>query len=176
MKLLVLAVALLLVLAACGGGGTQVPEDYVAVDRPVFAVAHPQDWEREVDEEEALVARGPIGEGNMQQVVTVEVDRRFSGDFDGAVDGMDELGAMFQRQDRELVQDTSADVAGAEQARMLEATWTVTNSEGEEVRMRGYDVFALTPDRLFVYLAVLSAESDFDEALFTQIVDSFEVR
>lgn len=171
-----IVLVLVLGLAACNRATADVPEDFSTVDRPVFAVSHPQEWERMVDEEEKLEVRGPIGEGNIQRALTVEVDRQFSGDFDNAVDGIEELGALMRRDDRDLRRDEPVDVPGAERARMLEGTWSVTNSAGDDVAMRGIDVFALTPEGLMVYLSVFSAESDYDEETAEQILGSFEVR
>lgn len=175
MRLLLLPAVLLALLAlgACSGGEAAVPDGFVTLERPVFSLAHPQGWERVLDTDDAVQVRGPAGEGDIQPAATIRVDREFSGDFDHAVDGVDELGALTARPDRDLIRDEPIDVDGAEQARLLEATWDAAD---DGVPMRAYDVFALTPDGLLVYLSVVSAESDFDESTSRSIVDSLSVR
>lgn len=170
-----LIVVLLATLGGCSDRTSVVPEDFTQLATEGFSLSHPQDWE--VLENTPLDAQvaGPPRTSNIRPQAAVTVDQRFAGDFDNAVDGIDELGGLLYQDGRQTISDEKLEVTGARRARLLEATWTMTTRDGSTVQMRQYDLFALTRDNLLIYLAVNSAASDFDESRFRAIIGSFAV-
>jgi hypothetical protein len=163
-------------LGGCASGVASLPGGFTRYDAGRFSVAYPRDWRVAHRSEAAVQVLGPVGEGDVRHQLIIEVDHQFAGDFDNAVDGVDELGGLLYQKDRKTVRDEEVAVAGAPRARLLESTWTAESPAHEEVRMRQYDLFALTRDHILIYLTVNSAAPDFDEARFRAIVGSFAVR
>lgn len=169
-----LAALLLVVLIAACTGGVQAPEGFATATDGPAAFAYPEGWEVAQEEGSNIVALGETGPGELRQNAILRIDTSFSGDFDTGVDGLNTF-ANIEFQDRRVEADQPFDVPGAEQARLLTASYRQPGGGGDSalVDIRQYDLFALHPDGTLYYLQVGAPLALFDEQQFRAILDSF---
>lgn len=171
----VLMVAALL--AGCGGQD-EVPEGFERFDSETFSVLHPQDWEvgQRADQGESLTIFGETGPAGVRQAAIVKISPIFSGNFDVAMDGLNDL-ANIEFEDRELLQNVDVEVEGARQARLLESTYRGEGIDSDElVDMHQFDLFMVSQDEIVYYLRVNAPVELFEDETFRTIVDSFELK
>lgn len=166
----VLGLFLVVLVAGCTGG-VEVPEGFATATQGPAAFAYPEDWEV-AQQEGGIAALGQIGPGELRQNAILLIDPSFSGDFDTGVDGLNTF-ANIEFQDRQVQADEAFDVPGAEQARLLTASYRQPGADSTLVDVRQFDLFALHPDGTLYYLQVGGPLELFDEQQFRAILDSF---
>lgn len=161
-----------LVAAGCTAGAADPPARFQRISGNGFTLFYPQDWRVRDEQPDRILVEGTPGMGDIIPGAEAVRDTSFRGDFDVAVDGFNDQANLLRYKDREVVSDRALRIAGAEQARLVESTWTSEHG----IPMRQLDLFALAPGGEAVYyLGVNSAAADFDEPLFRAIVESFRL-
>ena len=162
--------SVVLLLSACSPEAAEPPEGFAGARGEGFTFAYPQEWELTEDPNTGgIVALSEAGTGDIRQQASAVPDPAFAGDFDAAIVILKDQARLVQFEEWVEVSDTEVEVDGAEQARLVESTWTTDDG----VPMRQFDLFTLSEDDQFYYLFVNAPADDFDEERMRAIVDSF---
>jgi hypothetical protein len=175
-RLLLLCLLLALASGCSGRAEATIPDGWVVAEREAFSVAHPPDWTLQSEDDARVDAIGEVGEGNLAQALTAYVDPEYSGDFGTAADALVDVAELTLRAEAERLDEGTAEVPGAQDARRYESTWDFTNSAGEVVRMRGIDLVALSGDDRLVYTSVTSPASIWDAETAEAMLGTVTVR
>lgn len=171
-------VAAALLLTGCDGGGAAVPEGFTRFDSDTFALSHPEDWEvGQQGGRDSLTALGEVSPQGIPEAAIVEIDPTFSGNFDVAIGGLQDL-ARVELPEFTVVSEEEVEVDGAQTARLLETTYLGTEEGGAEatVPMRQLDLLALNGEEILYYLRVNAPQELYDAETSRQIVDSFTLK
>lgn len=183
---LVAALALLLALTGCGGGGSESaqggrpPAGFRVYRGPDFALAYPASW-GEVSSRPSVTGHGryyqvlgPGGENDLRPQIGLGRGGT-GGSFSRIVDlnkTIEKTGYPRWR----LVAEHDIDVPGAKQAHLIETNYLLAMQNGPPTPTREVQVLLRTPKGVQMDLAVRAPEQKFDSVPLRKVISAFRVR
>jgi hypothetical protein len=173
-RTVLLAVVLLVLVAGCTSGADAiVPDGFTAIERDEMAFALPADWQVRRDDPEDIEAIGTAQVDDSVEAITVELAEYTDVDLAAAARGVLTL-LRASVDDADMGQPEPIDVAGADEAVRFESSYASQLTDG---RIRQWDVFAsVDGSTQLVYMSLKAPESVFDEARFTSILQTLQLR
>jgi hypothetical protein len=167
------------VAAGCGGDDApEVPDGFARVQRPAFAIAHPEGWQvrdrpsQSGDEQvtEMLAAGSPAG-----VQVLVGATPRFSGGFDGLIE-LNDADTRLRLPQRREVARSEPEVAGAQRARLVEWELPAGAPGAAPVPTRAFDLVALSEDGTAVNVFARVPAAEVDRSRVRDVLGSLALR
>ncbi len=168
-----LLMVLLAVLVTACAGGADTPEGFTRIDGDGFSLAVPEGWQVTAEEPGRTGLTGPRQLEDVFETAIVKVDETFSGDFALVADAVIEPMRLVTVEDLEEVEERPIEVAGAEEATLVEITFA---SEAFDGTTRQYLLFAIPDaDGPLVFIQMGAPDPVFDRATFDAIAGSLEL-
>jgi len=183
---LVAALAVLLALAGCGGGGSEparvrkLPTGFRVYEAPDFVLAYPSSW-GEVSSRPSVTGHGryyQVLEPGPQDDLRPQIGLGRGGtrgSFSRIVDFNKTIEKTRYPRWR-LVAERDIDVPGAKRAHLIETNYLLATRNGPPTPTREIQLLLQTPAGVQMDLAVRAPEQQFDSTPLRKVISAFRVR
>ena len=163
-------------LAGCGGGderaASPVPDGFKQLAGEGWAFAHPANWQVSTVAGGKL-AQGAKGTGGLAPQAAVASDPK-PPPFEIALEAFN-ADQTLKRAKRRVTRDESFDLAGADQARLIEAEYLEVTSETETTPVELIDVLVRTEDGVQLDFLLRAPRADFNRARLAEVLDTLRL-
>ena len=169
-----LAIALCLVsLAACGGSEeAATPAGFATLSGDGWTLAYPSSWEvSEVDG--SRLAQGPKGTGGLAPQAAVARDVK-PPPFEVSLKAF-KADQTLRRGNYKVTRDAAFDLAGADEARVIEADY-IEKTAGGTTPVRTVDLLVRTADGDQLDFLLRAPRADFDRARLDEVLDTIRLK
>ena len=178
MRTKLITILITVFLAGCGGSGeeqaaTRVPDGFKTLSGDGWTLAHPSDWDVSAVAGGKL-AQGERGTGGLAPQAGVASDPK-PPPFDLALEAFN-ADQTLKRAKRVVTRDEDFELAGAERARLVEASYVEVTSETETTPVKLIDLLVRTEDGVQLDFLLRAPRADFDRARLAEVLDTIRLK
>jgi hypothetical protein len=163
------------VLAGCGGDEpttARLPDGFKQLSGEGWTFAHPASWEVSTVAGGKL-AQGPKGTGGLAPQAAVAAEPK-PPPFDLALEAFN-ADQTLKRAKRRVMRDERFELAGAEQARLIEVEYLEVTSETATTPVRLIDVLVRTKDGVQLDFLLRAPRADFNRTRLAEVLDTIRL-
>jgi hypothetical protein len=163
------------VLAGCGSDeptASPVPDGFKQLSGEGWTFAHPASWQVS-DVAGGKLAQGAKGTGGLAPQAGVASDPK-PPPFDLALEAFN-ADQTLKRAKRVVTRDEQFELAGADQARLIEAEYVEVTSDTETTPVKLIDVLVRTEDGVQLDFLLRAPRADFNRARLAEVLDTIRL-